>query len=154
VLRMPGLVQRAAVNLGETNQIIELAERGAGWFFHQHVTARAEHQPGRLVVRLRRSADCHGIQVGSSRKHLFETRVARSTFDYVMTAGDGEELESRVGSDTRNVLIARDLADPDQTYMNRRLHVAVSGPLAALLLITQTIHGELAMGNAGACAYT
>src|SRR5262249_41182393 len=118
MLRMPGLIERATGAPGGAGEALELHDGCARWFFHQHMTSPCQGQMGRSVVCLRWRAARDSIQLGPARQQLLESLIGWNIRERVVAARRRDESEGRVGRDARNVLVARDLANPYDAHAN------------------------------------
>src|SRR5580693_6764036 len=86
-----------------------------------------ESQSRGLVVRLRRRANCDGVEFRRLREHLTKPREIAYTIDPGVPAARRNKMKIGVGMHRGDVLIARDLTNPDESHANSLLrHHSVS----------------------------
>ena len=120
VARMPAGEQRDAFRRGQRLQILDLADRGAGRLFQEHMLAGLERRASRLVADLRRHAERHGVEIACRREHRLDRREIRDAVHRGVAAGGGDELVVGVFGERRQMLVADDLADADDAKPDGR----------------------------------
>ena len=114
VLRVPGGHQHPALFRSEALQVGKLRKRRRRRFFEHHVLAGGERLAGDPVAHLRRRADGDGFEVGRLRQQLGMIAERERVPDrQPALARDRRELEGVALGDDRQMLVLRDLAEPD-----------------------------------------
>ncbi len=75
--------------------------------------AARQRQARRVVVKLRRRADRHRVEIGFRVQHVTQRRIIGDAVHLCVAAGTGAQAECRVRAQHRDMLIPRDLADSD-----------------------------------------
>ena len=73
---------------------------------------------GRVVAELRRHAERYGLKLRHRVEHGFDIREIRDVFHLAMPAGGRDEAIVLVFRQGRQVLVADDLADTDDAYLD------------------------------------
>ncbi len=133
VPRMPRLIQGSPRKSRQSHQVLKLRQRGTRRLFQQHMLALRQRQLRSSIVRLRRSADGHGVEIRHVCQHLLDTGKIRDTARLRMATRGRRKFKRGISQDCGDVLIARNLAHTDDPNANR-LHESPSNPDASSFL--------------------
>lgn len=117
---MPGGEDRAPVGLRDSAEVIDLAEACRGRFLQQDVLCLRQRPTGEAVTNLRRGADGYRVEGRASVQKRLQGRERGDTREAGHGVGGGRKGEAGVAADGRHVLVARDLAKPDQRQADGR----------------------------------
>ncbi len=118
VARVPGGEQCHAFAVGERLELLDFAHRCAGWLFHEDMLAGKDRCARRVMPELRRHAKRYGLNFRRGRQQRFDVRVVRDAIHLSVWAGRCDKLVVLVPGKCRQMLVAGDLADTDNGYVD------------------------------------
>src|SRR5262245_7673924 len=129
---MPAGEKRDASRASEIGECLDIGHRGARRLLEKDMFACVECTPGRGIPNLRRLTQHDGIQAGLARQHLVEIAIVRHAFTRGVTARDGHQLGTFRPGDGRDMLVAGNLAEPDEPDPDRIDHSTLTSTTRAV----------------------
>src|SRR5580692_8218729 len=116
---MPGSQQCETLLCREFSELEHLADSSGRGFFQQYVQSPLQRIVRDLVTRLRWSTERHRFKIRKRLKHRADVSESRQPFEGAVGARDRAQLERTAGGQGGHMLIACDLAEPNDCDLYR-----------------------------------